>query len=152
MGPANRQTSRTSISHARAQKQRPLPRHLVTRVLHDAQVRNDVFHVRLFEELRPAADLEGQPAAREFRLQFHRVVMRAVEHRYLAPLVALPYALLDGVPDEARLLYLIIGECDPGQFTLPLLREERLALASLVVGDEIVRGVEDVVRRAVVLL
>jgi hypothetical protein len=71
----------------------------VERVVHEAQVREDVLHVREVEELVAAGDDERHAHGVELHLQFQRLVVRAVEHVHVLQRVPFVVQLHD-LPDH----------------------------------------------------
>ena len=79
-------------------------RDLVERVMHEAQVGEDVLHVREIEELMAAGDDERYARRVEFHLQVERLVMRAVEDMHVRQGVSFMVQLHDFADHELRLL------------------------------------------------
>ncbi len=77
---------------------------LVTRVHGKFQKRGDVLHMRLLEETEPAGDRKGNAVARELHLQFHGVIVGAVEDGNLVQIDAFLAQIEDALRDEERLL------------------------------------------------
>ena len=88
----------------RQQAEQARQRDLVERVVHEAQVREDVLHVREVEELMAAGDDERHAHGVEFHLQFKRLVVRAVEHVHVLERVAFMVQLHELADHELRLL------------------------------------------------
>ena len=61
----------------------------VGRIDRELQKGGDIFDVRLLEEAQPAGHFEGNAAAGQLELNFHRMKMGAVKHGHLAELEAL---------------------------------------------------------------
>ena len=74
---------RRARADARQQPHHALEGDLVARVHDELQERRDILDVRLLEEAQPARDLKRDAVPRQLHLHFHRVIVRAVEHRDL---------------------------------------------------------------------
>ena len=130
----------------------PRERDAVERVVDHLQVRDGVLDLGPLVEARAADHLVGDLLADEHVLQHARLGVRPVEDRDLGAGVALVDQPRDLGGDEARLRVLVLDLDHAHRVALPQLAEEVLRLALAVVRDQRVRGAEDRVRRAVVLL
>ena len=125
----------------------------VGRVDEHPQVGQRVTHLAALVEPHPADDLVGQADADERLLEHPGLGVGAVEDRH----VGRPRGLVVGQPvdllgDEARLVPLVVGDVADDAGAVAGVGPQLLGLAALVVPDHGVRGVEDRLRRAVVLL
>ena len=127
-------------------------RDAVERVVDHLQVRDGVLDLGALVEARAADHLVGDLLADEHVLQHARLGVRPVEDRDLGAGVALVDQPRDLGGDVARLRVLVLDLDHAHRLALPQLAEEVLGLALAVVRDQRVRGAEDRVRRAVVLL
>ena len=124
----------------------------VGRVVDHLQVGDRVLDLGALVEARAADHLVGHALADEHVLQDTGLRVRPVEDRDLAAGVALldPLRHLGG--DEAGLGVLVLDLEHAHRVAVPELGPEVLLLALAVVRDHAVRGAQDRVRRAVVLL
>ena len=67
-----------------------------------------IFDVRLLEKADAARDLIRNAAARQFELQFDRVIMRAIKHGDVAKIDIFIAQLENPLRDELRLLAAVI--------------------------------------------
>src|SRR5690606_12693545 len=79
------------------------------RVVDEAQERDEIADVRLFEEADAAGDLIRDLQARELELDIERLEMRAVEDRDVAERAALVDEAADALHDKLRLLASVHG-------------------------------------------
>ena len=124
----------------------------VLRVGEDDEVGQRVLDLGAVVELRPADDLVGDLAADQRVLQDPGLRVRPVEDgdlRAAEPGVEQPLDLAD---DEPRLGVLVVHLADADGVAVAEVRPQRLELLRAVVGDDRVRGAQDRLRRAVVLL
>ncbi len=126
--------------------------HRVIGVRHRDEVAERVLDFGALVELGAAQHPVGQRRSDEDLLQRTRLRVGAIEHGDIAVFDALLVQLGDLVGDELRLVVLAVaGETDD-LLTVPHRGEQLLVDAVEVVADDGVRGAEDVLRRAVVLL
>ena len=130
----------------------PRQRDRVVRVVDHLEVRDQVLHLGALVEARAADHLVRDPLADEHVLEHAALRVRPVEDRDLAAGVALLDEHRDLGGDVARLGVLVLDLDDAHRLAVAELRPEVLLLALAVVADDAVRGLEDRVRRAVVLL
>ena len=121
-------------------------------VVEHLEVRDEVLHLRALVEPRPADHLVRDALANEHVLQHARLRVRPVEDRDLVAVEALLDEPRDLDRDEARLRVLVLELDDAHGVADPEVGPEALRLPLAVVRDHRVRGLEDRVRRAVVLL
>ena len=126
--------------------------HRVRRVLHRLQVGHDVAHLAPLVEARAAHDLVRDVVAPERVLEGARLRVGAVEDRHVAPAPTLPHPLVHELRHAQPLLLLVLARQEPEGLAPRARRPELLARAAPVVGDEVVGGLEDGRRGAVVLL
>ena len=127
-------------------------RHHVLRVREHRQVRDRVLDLGALVELRPADDLVGDLAAHERVLEHPRLRVRPVEDRELRAGDALVHEPLDLPDDEPGLRVLVVKLPHLYGIALAEVGPEVLAHPAAVVADHRVGGIEDGLRRAVVLL
>src|SRR5690606_3004397 len=85
------------------------PGQLIVRVLHNAEVAEDVLHVRLLEEPQAAPDVERDIATLEFELDLQRVPMAAIENRDIVQCPALIEQVQDVLRNEPRLREMVLA-------------------------------------------
>jgi hypothetical protein len=124
----------------------------VLRVAEDRQVRDRVLDLRALVELRAADDLVADLAAHERVLEHPRLRVRPVEAGDLRARDALVDEPLDLPHDVPGLRVLVVELADPDLVALADVRPQLLAHPAAVVADDAVRGVQDGLRGAVVLL
>ena len=95
---------RRLLAYLREHLEYPLPGYLVGGVDHHPQEGDHVLDVGLLEEAEAAPDLEGYVPPGQLHLQFHAVVMGAVEDGYLAQGYTFVSQLQDPLGHEFRLL------------------------------------------------
>jgi hypothetical protein len=130
-----------------------LDAHLVGRVHHRLQVRHRVLDLAPVVEAGTADHLVRHTHPHE-RL-FHHAALRvgAVEHGHLAPVGGVvARELLRGAGDPHRLVALVLGVVADDAVTHARVGPQRLRLAFDVVLDHRIGGVEDGLRRPVVLV
>ena len=127
-------------------------RHCVRRVVEHLQIRDQVLDLGALVEARAADHLVGDALPDEHVLEHARLRVHAVEDRDLAAGEALLDERSDARRDEARLGMLVLHLDRLHRIALAEVREQVLRLALAVVLDDGVRGAQDRVRRAVVLL
>jgi hypothetical protein len=129
-----------------------MPRFGTLRMRRSDQVRHRVLDLGALVELRAAEHPVRDRRADEDLLERTRLRVRPVEHRHVAVVHAVLVQTLDLVRDELRLVVAgVPGEADD-LLARTDVGEQVLRLPVEVVRDDRVRGVEDVLRRAVVLL
>ena len=124
----------------------------IERVVDEAQVGEHILHLAPLVEARAADELVRDGRADERLLQRAGLRVRAVHHGDVA--VAMrpsSTSSSDLARDEVGLLRLVVRLVHDDRLAGALVGPERLLLALLVAGDDGVRGVEDGLRRAVVL-
>ena len=125
---------------------------VVQGVIQDAQVGEDVLHLRPVKELGAAHDAVGDAVALHGVFQGVGLGVGAVEHGVVPELPA-PVDPHQDVPGhEVGLVPLVEDGADVDGLAAAALGPEGLALAAGVVGDDGVGGVQDVLGGAVVLL
>ena len=124
----------------------------VPRVDEERQVRDRVLDLRPLVELRAADHLVGDAGAREHLVEHPRLRVRAVEDGDLGAGHALVHEPLDLGRDPARLGVLVGHLPHAHRVAVPQVRPQVLGHLPAVVGDQRVRGVQDRLRGAVVLL
>ena len=124
----------------------------VVRVVDDGEVRHRVLDLGALVEARAADHLVGHLLPHEHVLEHAALRVRAVEDRDLGRRPAALDEPRDLRRDEPRLGVLVLDLDDLHRLALAEVGEEPLRLAVAVVLDHGVRGAEDRVRRAVVLL
>ena len=130
----------------------PHQRDGVGRVVEHRQVGDRVLDLGALVEARAADHLVRDLLAHEHVLEHAALRVRPVEDGDLRRRPAVLDEARDLGGDEARLGVLVLDLDDLHRLALAELREEALRLAVAVVLDHRVRGAEDRVRRAVVLL
>ena len=130
----------------------PHQRHGVGRVVQHGEIGDGILDLGSLVEPRPTDHLVRDTLPDEHVLEHARLRVRAVEHRDLGSGVARLDPSCDLRRDEARLGVLVLHLDDLDGIARPELRPQVLRLAVAVVVDHRVRGLEDRVRRAVVLL
>ena len=130
----------------------PHQRHRVGRVVERGQVRDRVLDLGTLVEARAADHLVRDLLPHEHVLQHPRLRVRPVEDGQLVGRPAVVDQARDLGRDEPRLRVLVLDLDDLDRLALTEVGEEPLRLALRVVLDHRVRGSEDRVRRAVVLL
>ena len=130
----------------------PRERDGVVRVVDRLQVRDDVLDLGALVEAGPAEDDVRDPLPDEDVLEHARLRVRPVEDRDLVAVDALLDEACDPGRDVPRLGVLVLDLDHAHGLAVAELRPEVLLLALAVVRDDAVRGAEDVVRGAVVLL
>ena len=130
----------------------PAQRDLVVGVDQHPQVGQRVADLAALVEAHPADDAVGHAEADEDLLEHPRLRVGAVEDGDVAGPRAGVGERVDLTGDEPRLVALVVGDVadDPG--AVAGVGPQVLRLAALVVADHGVRGVEDGLGRAVVLL
>ena len=116
------------------------------------EIRRRVANLRALVEARPADDLVRHVLAHEHVLQHTRLRVHPIEDRDLARRVAVRDERRDLRRDEPRLRVLVLDLDRAHGISLAEVGEEPLRLALGVLLDQLVRGAQDRVRRAVVLL
>ena len=124
----------------------------VERVVDHLEVRDEILDLRALVEARAADHLVRDALPDEHVLEHAALRVRPVEDGDLAAVVALLDEPRDLGGDVARLGVLVLHLDDAHRIAVAELRPEVLRLALAVVRDDGVRGLEDRVRRAVVLL
>ena len=127
-------------------------RHGVVGVVDHLEVGDRVLDLGALVEARAADHLVRDALADEHVLEHPALRVRPVEDRDLRARPALLDQLRHLRGDEARLGVLVLDLERSHRRPVAEVGEERLLLALAVVGDDGVRGAEDGVRRAVVLL
>src|SRR3569623_1804067 len=127
-------------------------RELVLGVERDAQVRDEVLDLFALEELLAAVHHVRDLVRAQLLLEDLRLDVRAIEHRDVAEPAALLLQPADLLRDPLRFGFGRGGDRVRDDLAVAVLRPQRLAVAVLVVRDDLVRGLEDALRRAVVLL
>ena len=127
-------------------------RHGVVGVVDHDQVGDRIADLGPLVEARAADHLVGDLLPNEHVLEHARLRVRAVEDRELVRRPALLDVARDLGGDEPGLCVLVLGLDDVDRIALTEVRPEVLRLAVAVVVDDLVRGREDRVGRAVVLL
>src|SRR5207237_2098958 len=111
-----------------------------------------VFDVRLLEEANPRANLVRDETPRELHLQLERLVMRAIEHRDVAQLLAFVAQLEDALGDERCLLEHIVDADDRRIGSVAADRMELFLKLKTVVRDRLIGELQYLRRGAVVCL
>jgi hypothetical protein len=137
-------------AHAGQHLQQAQPRQLVARVLQDAEVAEDVLHVRLLEEAQAAPDMERDIATLELQLNLQRVPVAAVEHGYIVQRAALVKQVQHIFGDEPGLGEVVLAGHDRGLEARSPDRLEVLRQPAAVLGDTGVGQRQDLRHGAVV--
>ena len=124
----------------------------VVRVVEHLEIGDEILDLGALVEARAADHLVRDALADEHVLEHAALRVRAVEDRDLGAGEALLDEQRDLGGDVARLGVLVLDLDHAHRVAVAELRPEVLLLALAVVADDAVRGVEDVLRRAVVLL
>ena len=140
------------LPDARQELQQAEPTHFVARVFDDAQECQDILHVGRLEELEPTPLLERDLPVRQFDFEVRRHVGGPEQHRHFGQRDPLLVQLEDPLHHETGLLLLIGGGDEPGRLAPLAVRPEVLGEPLTGARDERVAGVQDRLRRAVVLL
>ena len=126
--------------------------HRVCRVDEHREIGERVLDLRALVEAGAADHLVADPVADEHVLEHAALRVGPVEDRDLVARLALVHEPLDLGDDEARLRVLVLELAHVHRVAVAELRPEELVLARAVVRDHRVGGVQDRLRRAVVLL
>ena len=127
--------------------------HGVERILDQAQVGEQVLHLAALVEARAADEPVGDAAADELLFNGAGLRVRAVHDGDVLVLQALvAHQALQLLGDEGGFVFFVVGLVHDDRRAGAVLCPEVLLLALLVERDDGVRGVEDGLRRAVVLL
>ena len=129
-----------------------LDRHLVGRVGHRLEVGEQILDLAAVIELGAAHDLVRHALLDQLFLDHPALRVGPVEQRQVAPPAALAVQPAHLVDHPRALVVLVFGVVPGDQLAADLLGPQRLGLAHHVVGDHRVGGVEDRLRRPVVLL
>ena len=116
------------------------------------EVSHRVLDLRALVEAGAADHLIGDPVAHQHVLEHAALGVGPVEDRDVVARAALVHQPLDLRHGEARLGVLVLQLAHVHRIALAEIGPERLVLARAVVGDDRVGGVQDRLRRAVVLL
>ena len=130
----------------------PHERDRVVWVVDRLQVRDGVLDLGALVEARPADHLVRDALPNEHVLQHARLRVRPVEDADLVAGKALLDQTRNAGRDEPRLRVLVLDLDDVHRLAVAEVGPELLRLALAVVRDHVVGSVQDVVRRAVVLL
>ena len=130
----------------------PRAGHHVARILGQPQEGHQVFDVGRLDELQPAVLVEGDVGPGQLGFQQHAVVRRPEQHG-LPPQVDARLAVLQNRADDVfGLVRLVLAVDQPRPLALGALGPEVLGISFAGQPDHAVRGLEDRLRAAVVLL
>ena len=127
-------------------------RNIVRRINHNAQIRNHVAHFLAVIELLTAKDLVGNRRAHQHFFQHTALRVRAVENRHVAIRFAVAVELADAVGDPCGFLAFVARVEEANRVALALLCPQLFLLAPGIVRNHLIRRVEDIGGRAVILL
>ena len=144
--------ARRRVANSRQQQQQAIPTHFVSRVLEDAEKRQDVFDVGSLEEFESAPLLERNLPIGELDLEVGRHVAGAKENGDLAQRCAFLVQLQNSIDDELRLLLLVAGGDEPRRLTTSPLRPEVLRKSLGSARYERIGDAQDRLRRPIILL
>ena len=125
---------------------------VIARVVDDREVREHVLDLRALEELRPADDLIRHAVALERVFERVRLRVHAVQNGIFLPVPPAVVVHHNAADDKVRLVLLVEDGLDEHPIARTRIGPEGLALAARVILNDRIRRVEDVLRRAVVLL
>ena len=126
--------------------------HIVRRIDHNAQIRNHVAHFLAVIELLTAEDLVGNRRAHQHFFQHTALRVRAVENRHIAIRFAVAVELADAVGDPRGFLAFVARVEEANRVALALLCPQLFLLAPGIVRNHLIRRVEYIGGRAVILL
>ena len=143
---------RLGADAARRQVHHALERGIVGAAGNQAQIRQRVLDFGALEEAQAAVHAIRNARRHEDFFEHPGLGVRAVQDGHVAPRATLVHPFADAVHDELGLVALVERGVQPDAFAVAARGPQVLAEAPGVVGDQRVRGLEDVAGGAVVLL